>query len=229
MELQAKVYTRTKDNGGHYARIITPKDLRAFVSKPALWRTLATKNNKEAIIAGTLVAAAAQLVFQEVSDEYADAAVVKVTAEIASKDIDLAKFLDKIDSEDLAIMVASLKKSLGLKNGGTGGDEGGGKVNSKKGGKSASERKSTQGAQKSVSIRRQLSDREVAHYLERRPHGIYRFRFWIPRSLQRTFGQREVRKTLKTAERVEAIAIARPLLESVYRRVGELNAAEGVG
>jgi hypothetical protein len=39
-----------------------------------------------------------------------------VDAEIVSKDIDLGKFLDKIDSEDLAIMVASLKKSLGLKN-----------------------------------------------------------------------------------------------------------------
>lgn len=121
MKLQAKVYTRTNDNGIHYARIIAPKQLRAFVSKPALWRSLATKNNEEAVIAVTLVAASSQLVFQEVSDQYADAAVVKVAAEIVSKEIDLAKFLDKIDNEDLAIMVASLKKSLGLKNGGAGG------------------------------------------------------------------------------------------------------------
>lgn len=55
--------------------------------------------------------------------KYADAAVVKVTAEIVSKDVDRGQFLDKIDSEDLAIMVASLRKSLGLKNGRSGGDD----------------------------------------------------------------------------------------------------------
>ena len=49
-ELQARVYTRTNENGIHYVRVITPKQLRVFLSKPALWRSLATKNNKEAVI-----------------------------------------------------------------------------------------------------------------------------------------------------------------------------------
>lgn len=67
-ELRVRVYTRTNEIGIHYARIITPQQLRSFVSKPALWRSLVTKNNREAVIAGTLVAASSQLVFQEVSD-----------------------------------------------------------------------------------------------------------------------------------------------------------------
>lgn len=153
------------------------------------------------------------------------AAVVKVAAEIVSKDIDLAKFLDKIDNEDLDFMVASLKKSLGLKNGGSGGDDGGSNVISKKNGKSAPERKSAQSAHKSVSNRRQLSDSEIARYLERRPHGVYRFRFWVPRPLQKLFGQCEVRQTLRTADRDEALVKARPILEGVHRRLGESTAA----
>lgn len=161
--------------------------------------------------------------------KYADAAVVKVTAEIVSKDVDRGQFLDKIDSEDLAIMVASLRKSLGLKNGRSGGDDCGNKALSKKNGRSASEYKSIHGTHTSVSNRRQLSDSEIARYLERRPHGVYRFRFWVPRSLQKLFGQSEVRKTLKTKDLDEAVSKTRPILEGVYQRIAELSVVGFVG
>ena len=48
MELNARIYSRTSDNGTLYARIIVPKELRPFLLKPALWRSLATADEKEA-------------------------------------------------------------------------------------------------------------------------------------------------------------------------------------
>ena len=69
----------------------------------------------------------------------------------------------------------------------------------------------------------QFTDVEVAHYWEKRPHGIYRFRFWVSRSMQKMFGQREVRQTLKTPDHDKAIVKTRPILEGVSYRVAELD------
>lgn len=223
MELQAKVYTRTNDNGTHYARVIVPKQLRVFVSRPALWRSLSTKSDKEALVAGTLVAAGSQLVFQELSDTHLEASVITVAAEIASKDIDIAGAFDTVNNEELEIVTASLKKSFGIKNGRSG--NGGTKsARRKRKSKTKSEPRPVekQSREKTSSKLEPLTDSEVAHYLERRPHGIYRFRFWIPRSLQKLCGQREVRKTLKTSDLDEAVTKAKPILEGVHRMISEV-------
>lgn len=237
MELKSKVYTRTNDSGTHYARIIVAKELRPFVKKNAMWRSLSTKDEKAAITAGILVAAGTQLVLQDVSDQYTDAAVVKVEAEIVSKKLDLAKELDRINNEDLDVVVASLRKSLGLpdnKNDQDGDSDADSSSKSSSSSKTAkSESKSSKkddsakfeetdaielalGGQK---IFGQHRSTKAESYIEKRPHGVFRFRYWIPSGVQKLFGQREVRQTLKTSNRAEAIRRAQPLVDAVTKNL----------
>lgn len=237
MELKSKVYTRTNDSGTHYARIIVSKELRGFVLKSALWRSLSTKDAKEAIVAGTLVAVGTQLVLQDVSDQYTDAAVVKVEAEIVTKKLDLAKELEKVNKEDLAIVVASLRKSLGLpdvkkdQDGDSGGDSGS-KVSKPEKTAKLSEKTDKKGSATKLEQTDNLElvlDRQTlfgqrrsmnaADYVEKRSHGVFRFRYWIPARVQKLFGQREVRQTLKTTDREKAILSAQLLLEAVTKRL----------
>jgi len=115
MELNARIYSRTSDNGTHYTRIIVPKELRPFVMKPGVWRSLATKDEGEARVAGILVAVGTQQVLQEVANDYAESAPVTVAIEIVNQPIDLTEESDTVDPEDLALIVASLRHSFGLK------------------------------------------------------------------------------------------------------------------
>ncbi len=241
MEIKSKVYTRKNDSGTHYARIIVPKELRVFVHKPAMWRSLSTKVDKEAICAGTLVAAATQLVLQDVSDEYAEAAVVSVEAEILEKKLDLAHELKKINQDELAIVVASLKKSLGTLKvddaGKTNGGSGGGTVldtgkSNKKTAKMTADAKKIDAAKldacdvlsSNQSESTAMISNSVDRYIEKRPHGVYRFRFWIPTVFQGIFGKREVRATLRTTDRTEAIEKAKPLFNDLCNKLARLQA-----
>lgn len=62
------------------------------------------------------------------------------------------------------------------------------------------------------------ADDEVLRYIERQSHGRYRFRYWIPRRLQELIDQREVRRTLGTKDREEAIKAARPIFMELRER-----------
>jgi hypothetical protein len=236
MEITTKLYTRTNDTGTHYARIIVPKALRAFVAKPAVWRSLSTKDVAEAVIFGTVVAVGTQMVFQEVSDAYAESAVVVVDAEIVTTKIDIEAELKKVNQDELMIVTKSLKKSLGITIGEDDDASSGGNTGGAKSDKSAVVKKKSKtgtAGEKSGEAKLEavepllvdqaepepLNDEEVENYIERRPHGVYRFRFWVPRPLQALFGQREVRGTLGTADRSEAIEKARPLLLDVRSRM----------
>ncbi len=214
MELQAKVYTRTNDSGTYYARIVVPKALRLFVAKPALWRSLSTKDDKEAVEAGSIVAASTQLVLQEVSDVNAEAAVVTVATELVGSNFDLGKALEKISQEDIALVAQSLREKFGITNNDADKPKGG--IN-KKTGDAGEEIKMEQ------SDAAQLNAVDVAQYIEKRPYGVYRFRYWIPNKLQEIFGQREVRKTLKTGNKKEAICRARPLLTELIQQLQQLS------
>jgi hypothetical protein len=119
MELNARIYSRTSDNGTLYARIIVPKELRPFVMKPGVWRSLATKDEGEARVAGILVAVGTQQVLQDVADAYVESAPVTVAVEIANQPLDLTLENETLDPEDLELIIASLRHSFGL---GTDGD-----------------------------------------------------------------------------------------------------------
>lgn len=242
MEIKSKFYTRTNDTGTHYARIIVPKALRAFVAKPAVWRSLSTKDASEAVISGIVVAVGTHMVFQELSDSFAESAAVLIDAEIGTTKIDIALEKGKVNKDELLNVTQSLKKSLGIKvdNGvdgksGGGGNDGGSrtegsvvvKKKSKTGTLGVEFSESQFEAGESLFVDQDEpeppKDDEVENYLERRPHGVYRFRYWVPRPLQIAFGQREVRGTLKTTNRREAIEKARPLLVDTKRRMRQLS------
>ena len=115
MKLKAKIYTRTNDSGTHYARIVVPKELRGFVSKAAMWRSLATKKNKDATDKCVVLAAALQLTLQDSSDaNIEDSPVVKVSVAFGDKPIDLDARLDKINSDDLLKATEAMRQSLGI-------------------------------------------------------------------------------------------------------------------
>lgn len=228
MGLQAKVYTRTNDSGTHYARIVVPKALRLFVKKPALWKSLSTKDDKEATKAGSIVAASTQLVLQEVSDANAEAVVVTVETELVGNKFDLGKALDKIPQEDILLVAQSLREKLGI-NTGDGEKPGGGTkaVGGKKTEAKSTVSKKTSAGKNEVSEPTKMeqcstdavNEADVARYIEKRPHGVFRFRYWISKKLQSKFGKREVRQTLHTRDRDVAIRRAQPILVELKRRL----------
>ncbi|MCP3894313.1 MAG: hypothetical protein GY706_06755 [Bacteroides sp.] len=223
MELQAKVYTRTNDSGTHYARIVVPKALRIYVKKPALWKSLSTQDDKEAAKAGSIVAASTQIVLQEVSDANAEATVVVVNTEIVGNKLNLAEVLDKLSQEDIALVAQSLREKLGIKNDDVDKPSGGSKAK-KTARKTNSSEKSDAADPKKMAQDplEEVKDNSVARFIEKRPHGVYRFRYWIPNKLQKIFGQREVRKTLRTEDRLEAIERARPILHDLLCQLQQI-------
>lgn len=238
MEITTKLYTRTNDNGTHYARILVPKALKNFVAKSGVWRSLSTKVDAEAVVTGGVVAVGTRNVFQELSNAYAESAVVVLDAEIVSTKLNLDALLKDINQDELRLVTESLKKSLGITVGvdvdgaGSGGNTGG---NAKSDGKRTSKKKTKSDTAGEKNCKKEndasvplltaqvgpgtLEDEDVAHYIELRPHGVFRFRYWVPRSLQKAFGQREVRGTLGTVDRSEAIERAKPLLFEVRHKL----------
>ena len=225
MDLQVKIYTRKNDSGTHYARIVVPKALRLFVAKPALWRSLSTKDDKDAVEAGSIVAASTQLVLQEVSDANAEAVVVTVATELVGNKFDLGKVLEKISQEDIALVAQSLREKFGIKTDDADKPKGGANKKTKDAYKKVDSKTGDAGEEIKMaqSDAAQLNVADVVRYIEKRPYGVYRFRFWIPNKLQEIFGQREVRKTLKTGNKKEAICRARPLLTELIQQLQQLS------
>lgn len=112
-ELTAKFYTRTNDTGVQYLRIVVPKELRTFVSKAAMWRSLSTKVMKEAQPKALAIALATQRLLREVSDEHVEAAVVKMNIDIGIKKV--AEALEKVPQDAVEEMLPPLRKALGMK------------------------------------------------------------------------------------------------------------------
>jgi hypothetical protein len=226
MKIKAKIYTRKNDSGTHYARIILPKELRAFVSKTAVWRSLSTKDVEEAYKAGVVTAVATRLVSQEVCDSFLkdENAVITVDAELVGEKVDLDKITGEVAHENLMAMAESLRASFGIssKSTGSSGKPSGGGSNTRAPSKRAGSSNASKKAHKKSAAGKPIpstqtdlmppSDDEVRKYIKKRTHGLYRFRYWIPRRLQKLIGQREVRRSLRTGNREEAIVIARPIL-----------------
>ncbi len=225
MNIKAKIYTRKNDSGTHYARIILPKELRAFTTKAAVWRSLSTKDDTEARKVGVVTAVATRLVFQEVCDSFLknEKVAVIVDTDLVGKKIDAETIAGDVALKDLLPITESLRTSFGISTKGTGssGKPSGGGSNApasshkprscnpvKVANKKSAAGKPTPSVQNEPAT---PSDEEVSRYIEKRPHGSYRFRYWIPRSLQKMMGQREVRRTLGTKNRTEAIQAAKPL------------------
>lgn len=244
MNIKAKVYTRTNDSGTHYARVILPRELRAFVAKPAVWRSLSTKDDAEASKAGVVTATATRQVFQEVCDAHLknehenEKAVVVVDAEIVGKKIDMEAIKGEVEPGELMAMADSLRSSFGIPFKGTGASEekpSGGSTNKpttfsrtrgRKADKETKEKCAT--GEPPLVIQSEPAptiSSDMEEYIECRPHGVFRFRYWIPRPLQNLIGQREIRRTLKTKDRTEAIAKAVPMFIELREQLQRLQGA----
>lgn len=235
MDIKGKLYTRTNGSGVHYARIILPKELRAYVAKAAIWRSLATKEDTEARHAGIVTALASRAVFQEAADRFlVDEAsvIVFVETEVVGEKIDLDAVTDKVNEDESMRVKESLRQSFGLTSteppvGNSTGSNGSSQktASGSTRGEKSSKKKSAAG-QSSSKIQMepapQLSD-NVAEYIELRPHGYFRLRYWIPRPLQKVIGQREVRMTLGTKDRQEAISKASPILLELRQKLQSLK------
>lgn len=233
MDIRGKIYTRTNGAGVHYARIILPKQLRMFVTKAAIWRSLATKEDAEAKDAGIITAIASRTVFQEAADKFLKEVTVVVDAEIVGEKRDLDTVGDKVSGEETTRVAESLRIAFGITGGtppaGNSTGSSGSSDESASGSTRAvkSSKKRTAAGVESSDIQSAISpkiDNEVAHYIEKRPHGYYRLRYWIPRPLHSVVGQREFRVSLGTKEREAAIMKASPMVKDLREKIDRLRA-----
>ena len=232
MNITGKCYTRTNDSGTHYARIILPKELRAFVAKAAIWRSLATKDGAEARDVGIVTAIASRTVFQEAAETFLTGATVVVDTEIVGEKIDLNAVVNTASEKEMAHVAELLRKSFGITSTepptGNSTDSSGSSKESASGSTRAVKpsKKKTAAGEASTDDQNEASPNngdKVANYIERRPHGYYRLRFWIPRSLHGVLGQREVRMTLGTRDRHEAILKATPMVRDLRKQLQKLQ------
>ena len=232
MNIKGKCYTRTNDSGTHYARIILPKELRAFVAKAAIWRSLATKDDAEARDVGIVTAVASRTVFQEAAETFLTGATVVVDTEVVGEKVDLDAVVNTASEDEMARVIESLKQSFGLISAEPPAGNSTGSNGSSKESTSGSSRAVKSSKKKSAAVQEfseaqsaisQKIDDAVAHYIEQRPHGYYRLRYWIPRSLHGVLGQREVRCTLKTKDREMAILKASPMVREIRQKLQRLQ------
>lgn len=64
---------------------------------------------------------------------------------------------------------------------------------------------------------------KIASHLFRNRHGTFYFRLVVPKDLQDYLNQREIRFSLQTEKRQEAIVLALPLIESLPKHITELR------
>ena len=232
MDIKGKLYTRTNGSGVHYARIILPKELRACVARAAIWRSLATKDDAEARDVGIVTALASRTVFQDAAETFLTGAMVVVDTEIVGEKIDLNAVVNTASEDEMARVIGSLKQSFGLTSAeppaGNSTDSSGSPKESASGSSRAvkSSKKKSAAVQEFSEAQSAISqkiDDAVAHYIELRPHGYYRLRYWIPRSLHGVLGQREVRRTLRTKDRQEAILKASPMVREIRQKLQRLQ------
>ena len=161
--------------------------------------------------------------------------VVVIAAELVGEKIDLEAISGEVAPEDLLPLAESLRASFGISSKGTGSagkpSDGGSNIPAQS--RKSRTRNSDTVAHKKSAAGKPISliqneptpplDAEVERYIEKRPHGLYRFRYWIPRPLQELIGQREVRRTLGTKDREEAITKARPIFKEVREMLSMLH------
>ena len=112
-EITAKFYTRMNGSEVYYLRIVIPKELRVFVVKPAMWRSLSTKDVKEAQNKALALSLATQRLLQEIADEFLEARTVEMNIDVGVSD--LATALEAIETDDVEASMPAMRKALGMK------------------------------------------------------------------------------------------------------------------
>ena len=110
--ISAKIYMKPSQEAVEYVRIIAPKELREFLAKAAIWRSLKTADLNEALESAAIIAAAFHEVMQEIAyvELGESAPIVTLSAEIRAENF--MELLEKANREDIDLVKADLEISF---------------------------------------------------------------------------------------------------------------------
>ena len=110
--LNARIYMKASQDAIEYVRIIAPTELRPFLTRNAIWRSLKTTDLHEALESAAIVAAAFHEIMQEVADVELgeNAPIVTLSAEIQAENF--MELIERANHEDVDLAKADLKISF---------------------------------------------------------------------------------------------------------------------
>ena len=110
--ISARIYMRASQEAIEYVRIIAPIELRPFLTKNAIWRSLKTADLNEALESAAIIAAAFQEVMQEIAyvELGENAPIVTLSAEIQAENF--MEFIEKANRDDINLVKTDLAISF---------------------------------------------------------------------------------------------------------------------
>jgi len=110
--ISARIYMKASQDAIEYVRIIAPTELRPFLTRNAIWRSLKTTDLREALESAAIIAAAFQDVMQEIAyiELGETAPIVTLSAEIQAENF--MELIEKANREDIDLAKADLKISF---------------------------------------------------------------------------------------------------------------------
>ncbi len=108
----ARIYMKASQEAIEYVRIIAPTELRPFLTRNAVWRSLKTADLNEALEAAAIIAAAFHEVMQEIAyvELGESAPIVTLSAEIQAENF--MELIEKANREDIDLIKADLEISF---------------------------------------------------------------------------------------------------------------------
>ena len=110
--IRARIYMKASQDAIEYVRIIAPTELRPFLTRNAIWRSLNTSDLYEALESAAIIAAAFHEVMQEIAyiELGESAPIVTLSAEIQTENF--IELIEKANREDIDLAKADLKISF---------------------------------------------------------------------------------------------------------------------
>ena len=108
----ARIYMKASQEAVEYVRIIAPIELRPFLTRNAIWRSLKTADLNEALEAAAIIAAAFHEVMQEIAyvELGESAPIITLSAEIQAENF--MELIEKVNREDIDLVKADLEISF---------------------------------------------------------------------------------------------------------------------
>lgn len=114
--INARIYMKASQEGIEYVRIIAPTELRPFLTRNAIWRSLKTADLNEALETAAIIAAAFHEVMQEIAyvELGESAPIVTLSADIQSENF--MELIEKANRKDIDLLKADLQISFSSDN-----------------------------------------------------------------------------------------------------------------
>lgn len=110
--ISARIYMKASQEAIEYVRIIAPAELRPFLTRNAIWRSLKTADLNEALEAAAIIAAAFHEVMQEIAyvELGESAPIVTLSAEIQAENF--MELIEKANRKDIKLVKTDLEISF---------------------------------------------------------------------------------------------------------------------